>query len=315
MNVIDWLMNGDPSLKRLTAKYLLETERPYEDDGYIRRYLDLYDPQTGLWGGGVYGPKWISTHYTMFELMYMEIAPENPAYHTGLGHLLDHEWRTLDMTTHHDGQDVCVLAMVVAMGAYGHSKDVRILEMIDFILEHQMPDGGWNCSWDSTRRPTVKSSLHTTLSVLEAFATVIENDGTHKIDKIRQVQLEGEAFILKKGLFRSVGTGEIINPDFIKFHYPARWKYDAFRALEYFARVGRDYDPKMQEALDLVVKGIQKGYALKGSPYSGKLHFKLEETKAGRFNTLKALRILKAYVPEVYQQIIIMDNPLLDNFS
>ena len=113
MNVIDWLMNGDPSLKRLTAKYLLETERLYEDDGYIRRYLDLYDPQTGLWGGGVYGPKWISTHYTMFELMYMEIAPENPAYHTGLGHLLDHEWRTLDMTTHHDGQDVCVLAMVV----------------------------------------------------------------------------------------------------------------------------------------------------------------------------------------------------------
>ena len=312
MNVIDWLMNGDPSLKRLTAKYLLEVERPYTEEGYIRRYLDLYDPKTGLWGGGVYGPKWISTHYTMFELMYMEIAPENSAYHTGLGHLLDHEWRTLDTTTHHDGQDVCVLAMVVAMGAYGHSTDARIPEMIDFILEHQMPDGGWNCSWDSNRRPTVKSSLHTTLSVLEAFSSLEENGYTHKTDDIRRMQREGEVFILKKGLFRSVGTGEIINPDFIKFHYPARWKYDAFRALEYFVRIGRDYDPRMQEALDLVVKGIQKGYISKGSPYSGKLHFKLEETKAGRFNTFKALKILKAYVPEVYQQIIINENPLLD---
>ena len=315
MKVVDWLMAGDPSIKRLTAKYLLGTEMPYDEEGYIQRYLDLFDSETGLWGNGVYGPKWISTHYTMLELMYMEVSPENKPYHTGLGHLLDHEWRTLDMSTHHDGQDVCVLGMVIAMGTYGHSNDVRLLEMIDFILEHQMPDGGWNCSWDSTRRPTVKSSLHTTLSVLEAFAIALENGYTHQIDSIHQMQAQAESFILQKSLFRSVRTGEIINPDFIKFHYPARWKYDAFRALEYFARYKRPFDPRMQEALDLVVKGIQKGYISKGSPYSGKLHFKLEETKAGRFNTLKALRILKAYSPDVYQEVITLDNPLFDNFS
>lgn len=69
---------------------------------------------------------------------------------------------------------------------------------------------------------------------------------------------DAEAFILKKNLFRSVRTGEIINPDFIKFHYPMRWKYDAFRALEYFAKAGRAYDSRMQEAIELVIKGMHQ---------------------------------------------------------
>ena len=315
MNVIEWLMLGDPSVKRLTSKYLLEKELPYDASGFIQRYLDLFDSQTGMWGNGVYGPKWISTHYTMLELKYMEVSCDTSSYHIGLGHLIDHEWRTLDMSTYREGQDVCVLAMVIAMGAYGHSKDPRLFEMLDFILEHQMPDGGWNCSWDSVRRPTVKSSLHTTLSVLEAFAIYLENGYTHNVDRVKEMLIQGESFILQKRLFRSVRTEEVINPDFIKFHYPTRWKYDAFRALEYFARFNRNYDPRMQEALDLVIKGLKNGYIGKGSQYSGKLHFKLEETKAGRFNTLRALIILKAFAPDIYRDLIDKDNPLFGNLS
>lgn len=315
MKILNWLMAGDPAIKRLTTKYLVEHDVVYTEEGTIKRYLDLFDPNTGLWGGGVYGPKWISTHYTMMELMYMEVSPDNLSYQIGLAHLIDHEWRTLEETEYHDGQDICVLAMVVSMGVYGQSKDSRLFEMVEYILDHQMPDGGWNCSWDSTRRPTVKSSLHTTLSVLEAFALYIKNGYTPNLDRIKKTRTEGESFVLQKRFFRSVTTGDIINPDFIKFHYPARWKYDAFRALEYFAKNNCPYDPRMQEALDLVVKGIQKGYVRKGSPYSGKLHFKLEESKGGRYNTLKAMLILKKYMPSVYDSLCLEDFPLLDDFS
>lgn len=304
MNVIDWLMAGDPAIQRLTSKALLNVDLPYEEEGYLKRYLSLYDPKTGLWGGGVYGPKWISTHYTMLELKYMALDPNNFAYHTGLGHIMNHEWRAKEMTQPHVSLDVCVLGMVVGLAVYGHSKDVRIDEMVEYILAHQMPDGGWNCSWDNKRKPTHKSSLHTTLTVLEAFDLYLSHGYTHHADTIKTMVVEAEEFILKKNLFRSVRTGEIINPDFIKFHYPMRWKYDAFRALEYFAIAERPYDPRMQEAIDLIIKGMQKGFISKGSQYSGKLHFQLEPNKAGRFNTLRALIILKAYAPDCYMDLI-----------
>jgi hypothetical protein len=139
---------------------------------------------------------------------------------------------------------------------------------------------------------------------LEAFDLYIFNGYTHQVPTIKAKAADAEDFILKKNLFRSVRTGEIINPDFIKFHYPMRWKYDAFRALEYFATAGRPYDPRMQEAIDLIIKGMRKGFIGKGSQYSGKLHFTLETTKAGRFNTLRALIILKAYAPEYYMDFI-----------
>ena len=300
MNVMDWLMSGDAAIQRMTSKALLEVDLPYEEEGYLKRYLALYDPKTGHWGGGVYGPKWISTHYTMLELKYMAIDPDNAAYHTGLCHIMDHEWRTTEMTEPRDGLDICVLGMVVGLAVYGRSHDVRIFEMVDYILEHQMPDGGWNCSWDNKRRPTHKSSLHTTLTVLEAFDLYLSSGYTHQSETIKAMIVDAETFILKKNLFRSVRTGEIINPDFIKFHYPMRWKYDAFRALEYFATAGRPYEPRMQEAIDIVIKGMKKGFISKGSQYSGKLHFQLETTKAGRFNTLRALIILKAYAPDHY---------------
>lgn len=306
MNVLDWLMEGDPAIQRLTSKYLLGDVMSYNDSGYIKRYLDLFDESTGLWGGGAYGPKWISTHYTLLELKYMEIDPTHPFYHRGLSNVIDHEWRSLNgsLRMSLSRVDVCVLAMLVSLSAYGKSKDPRLPEMIDFIIDRQMPDGGWNCSWNPTIKRSMKSSLHTTLSVLEAFKDLIQNDYHYESQKIKALCLDGEEFILKKKLCRSVTTGEVIHPDFLKYHYPTRWKYDVLRALEYFSDRERTYDVRMQEGLEIISHAMDKGYLLKGSQYSGRLHFKLETTRGGRFNTLRALKVLKFYMPERYQELI-----------
>lgn len=42
------------------------------------------------------------------------------------------------------------------------------------------------------------------------------------------------------------------------FHYPCRWKYDCFRALEYFLQIGHPYDSRMQDALNLVKDALKK---------------------------------------------------------
>lgn len=300
MNALEWLLAGDPVLQRLVKKELLDEACPYTEDGLIGDYLALFDSQTGLWGGGVYGPKWVSTHYTMMELKYMAVDPHQAFYQIGLGHLLDKEWHAGNRAKSCVSLDLCVLGMLVSLGAYGRSQDPRLFEVIDYILEHTMADGGWNCAWDSANRPSKKSSLHTTLSILEGFKDYIKSGYAYKKELIESMIPAAEDFILKKELFKSVSTGEMIHPELLKFHYPPRWKYDVLRAMEYFADVKRPYDERMSEALDLIIQSVQKGYAIKGSQYSGPIHFKLEASKGGRFNTFRAFKILKLYAPEVY---------------
>jgi hypothetical protein len=310
MRVLEWLMAGDPVIQRLTTKFLLDGELPYTEEGYIKRYLELFDESKGLWGGGRYGPKWISTHYTLMELKYMGIDPTHKFYHVGLSNVIDSEWRPLNgVQKISEGRlDVCIIAMLVSLSAYGHSKDPRLYEMIDFLILRQMGDGGWNCSWTRNKGSSKKSSLHTTLSVLEAFKDLEQNGYAYRAPELKKMTGEGETFILKKRLFRSESTGEVINEHFLTFHYPARWKYEVIRALEYFADVQKAFDPRMQEGLDQISSAIQRGYLLRGAQYSGKVHYKLETTRGGRFNTLRALKILKFYNPSLYETTILRDD-------
>lgn len=304
MKVIEWLMEGDPSIQRLTQQVVEGMEQTaYTEKGLIGMYLERFDEKSGLWGGGVYGPKWISTHYTLLELKYMEIDPMHPYYQRGILTMLDHEWRSPDMSEHHENQDVCVLGMVLGLCAYGRLQDVRVFEIVDYLIRHQMCDGGWNCNWNSIRHPSNKSSLHTTLTVLEAFRDFMKYGYDYKTEALKLMSMQGSEFILSKQLFRSNCTGEVISPQFIQWHYPMRWKYDIYRALEYFASVEYPYDTRMDEALSMVIKKAEKGPMPKGPQYSGRIHFKLEETKFGRFNTIRALKILKAYDRVAYEKL------------
>ncbi len=76
--VIDWLMEGDPAIRWQTMRDVLgrpatqwkREQRLVAKEGWGGRLLGLRDPG-GTWGGGVYGPKWISTNYTLLLLRDM----------------------------------------------------------------------------------------------------------------------------------------------------------------------------------------------------------------------------------------------------
>ncbi len=183
----------------------------------------------------------------------------------------------------------------------------RINEIVDYILGHQMNDGGWNCAWDSVHNRSVVSSVHTTISVLEAFADYERYGYMYRLDEIKQQGALGQEYLLNRQLFKSLKTGQSIHLDMISFHYPCRWKYDCFRALEYFVQIGYPYDQRMKDALNLAKDALKKGYINKGKSYPGKIHFPLESGIKGRFNTYRGLRILKYYDNKAYQDIIQMN--------
>ena len=90
MTNLEWLLAGDVVITRLTRKYLLDEKTTSHCQGYIGQYLQRYDPQTKKWGNGFYGPKWISTNYTLLELHYMEIEPDNQIYQESLKNYLQY---------------------------------------------------------------------------------------------------------------------------------------------------------------------------------------------------------------------------------
>ncbi|MBK7255094.1 MAG: hypothetical protein IPI04_14600 [Ignavibacteria bacterium] len=60
-----------------------------------------------------------------------------------------------------------------------------------------------------------------------------------------------ELFLQRK-LFKKLSSGNIINPEFIKLHYPCYWQYDILFALKVMDEAGFIKDSRCNEALDLL---------------------------------------------------------------
>lgn len=288
MKVIDWLLEGDTVIQYLTKEYLLEEPFEHHNEGFIADYLVFYNEEKQMWGNNTYSNKWISSTYTLLELKYMEMSYDHPVYQEATKKVLNEEWHNRGILKSDRYLDMCVAGMIVGLAAYGRIQDPKLQEIIDYILEHQQPDGGWNCRWDALGDSrSIVSSVHTTISVLEGLADYEHNNYTYRLEEVRQAVAPAQEYLLERHLFRSLTTGNIIKSEFKTFHYPTRWKYDCFRALEYFVKVNHDYDERMDEALELVRRLLEKGYIGKGTTYPGKTYFPLEESNKGRFNTYK----------------------------
>lgn len=313
MTILDALMKCDPSVRRITRRCLLGETAPYVSEGWIGQFLALEDGGKGTWGGGIYGPKWVSTFYTLRDLTSLEIDPHHPAFQRGLRMLVEHMWLDRNRKTNDD----CVIAMFISMLVYGGQNPQAVGEMLTCLMSRQLSDGGWNCDADRllvNDRPR-KSSVHTTLSILEAYRDCLSAPGIpipeSMKEQLRVQSAAGREYLLRKRLMRRESDGELIFASISDFHFPERWKYDILRALMYFASIHHPFDPRMSEALKLVKVRFAKGYLGRGSTYSGRLHLKMVTGRLGAMNTLRGLRVLKEYAPETYEQAMSRELPEL----
>jgi hypothetical protein len=300
--IISWLLEGDVSVRYQTCRDLLHTDKPnlrkgIEREGWARRFLDLRQAN-GYWGKGFYMPKWTSTHYTILDLKNLGVSPENKAIRESLRRVFEEE-KSKDGGIYPIGtdqtSDVCVSGMVLNYASYFHVEEECLKSIVDFLLFEKMKDGGFNCQ--SNRKGAVHSSLHSTLSVLEGIYEYRSNGYRYRAKELDVAKSESVEFILLHKLFRSERTGELINPDFLQFRYPARWHYDILRAMDYFRVADIKYDRRMDEAIKIILqKRTPEGFWKLASKYPGQTHFDMEQAgKPSRWNTLRALRVLEFY--------------------
>jgi hypothetical protein len=300
-NAITWLLSGDPSIVYQTNRDLLNTDKDkliklqmnITKSGWARKFLDLRDNKTSMWGRGIYSPKWISTTYTMLDLKNIGIHPETKEYIESAKLLIDRLWK-IPVKKNEKFLDLCVCGMLLSLCCYSKINLPKINEISDFILEKQFADGGWNCRWTVDKD---HSSLHTTINILEGLYEYLENGYTYKKTNLITSIKKAHEFILMHKLYRSDKTGEVINDKMTKLSYPSRWKYDILRCMDYFRAAGQKYDIRMDNVLDIIIKKKMKnGHWPVQQKYSGLVHFDMEETgNESRWNTLRSLRVLNKY--------------------
>ncbi len=203
-----WLLEGDPSIRWQVLRDLtpatpddVATERALvATTGWGAKLLVLQDPD-GKWGGGHYGPKWISTTYTLRLLHYLGLDPSHPAAERGMDRLFERaEW--------YDGgvgyfvtveAETCVTGMTLSLASYFGGFDGYREPMAEWLLSQQLDDGGWNCM---TRLGSVRSSFNTTILVLEGLLEFERTRPAGLIRDIRSARRRGEDYLLDRHLMR-----------------------------------------------------------------------------------------------------------------
>ena len=298
---ISWLLEGDPSIRWQVQRDLLKLpEKKYEaerklisKEGWGKRLLDLQDSD-GRWGGGMYGPKWISTTYTMLTLRQLGLPQNNPQAKRACKLFLDEGFYT-------DGginffsyawkySEACVTSMILALLAYFKYPDERIHSVASYLMSQQMSDGGWNCE---SYKGATHSSFHTTMLALEGLYEY-QCAFPEKKKTISKIRGRGHEFLFAHRLYKSHRTGEIFDTAMTRMTFPHRWRYEFIRALDYFRACDDPKDESMNDAIELLQKKQKKdGLWLLNSGMSGRKYFDLELAgQPSRLNTLRALRIL-----------------------
>jgi hypothetical protein len=309
MAVLDWLLDSDPALRWQVLRDLGDAppevaaaeQAHVATEGWGARLLALREDD-GQWAGGAcfpagfrgdfsQGQPWTSTLPTLTLLRDFGIDPNaQPVRETVSLVRENSRWEHAGQPFFAGEVEPCINGRTVAIGAY-FGEDVD--SIVARLLGEQLADGGWNCEAENG---SVRSSFATTICVLEGL---LEHEraagGPSRAVAARR---RGQEYLLDRRLFRRLSTGEVADPAWLRFSFPAWWHYDVLRALDYFRAAGDPADPRLAEAITLLrSKQLPDGTWLLEDTHPGAVHFSMENGDGypSRWNTLRALRVLRWY--------------------
>lgn len=299
---LEWLLAGDVAVTWQARRDLLG-----DDDPALRRRIAVEGDGAALlaargpdghWGRGFYQPKWTSSHYTLLELRNLGLPPETEAARATGALILAEEKGPdggLNPSRTIGQSDVCINGMALNYLSYLGAATGELASIVDFMLSQLMPDGGFNCR--SNRSGATHSSVHTTVSVIEGIAQYRRDGHRYRTDELAAASASSVEFLLRHRLFRSERTGGPMDPEFERLHHPPRWHFDILRGLDALRDAGVAYDPRMEDALEVLRRRRRDdGRWAASRAYPGATH--LPPVRAGQphpWVTLGALRVLHAY--------------------
>jgi len=307
MTAIDWLLDADPAIGWQALRDLTDasgaeiaTERARVSREGLGARILAGQQADGSWRRAE-GRVWLPTLFTFLLLRTTGVDPTEGAVESAVKRLEANlcwnnqpnwELRSVESggNTFFAGEvEPCINGGVLALGAYfGRPAESLARRLVG----EQLHDGGWNCD----APPSVCSSFHTTICVLEGLLEYERAAGSAA--EIAAARRRGEEYLLERGLFRRRSTGEAANAEFLELAFPPRYHYDVLRALDYFRAGGEPPDARMEDAVQVVRSKRQAdGRWLLDRAYDEALALPIGEAtgEPSRWNTLRALRVLRWY--------------------
>lgn len=154
----------------------------------------------------------------------------------------------------------CALGTIhQVLRACGADPDAAMPWARPWFVRYQLPDGGWNCDEKAYLKPKPKSSMVSTLPVLEAVL-----DSQPWTPEEERLLDKGAQYLIDHRLFRRSGGGAIIDEKWLKPRFPRFYDYDLLRGLSFLTRwawVRRKNLPRkaIAEAMELMHKNFPNG--------------------------------------------------------
>ncbi len=219
--VLEWLLAGDPAIRWQVQRDLLDAPEPewqaerarVETEGWGKQLLGLEDAD-GQWAGGSFvpagfegseweqvGQPWTATTYALTQLREFGLDPRSERAQRAV------ELVGTNSRWDHDGQpfwegevEECINGRTLADGAYF---GVDMAPLVERLVGERLEDGGWNCL---RADGSLRSSFATTINVLEGLLEYERATGG-TADSVA-ARGTGEEFLLARGLFRRLSTGQ-----------------------------------------------------------------------------------------------------------
>ena len=295
---LKWLLDSDPSIRWQVMRDLTD-EAPHTIaaersrvaiEGWGARLLSRQS-SSGTWGGRRENAGLLITFYSLVVLMDLGLDPASEQARK----MVERVDKNLIFKWHgnrrfFDGEtEPCINGRILALGAYFKEPNDALANQL---LHEQLEDGGWNCEAPKSYR----SSFHTTICVLEGLLAYERAGG--RSAAVTKARRRAEAYLLERSMFRSLRTGEVVDKRWLRFSFPTFWHYDILRGLDYLRNAGVKPDHRVRQAIEVVIKRRhQNGRWPLNLLHPAWIPLQMETAvgSASRWNTLRALRVLRWY--------------------
>jgi hypothetical protein len=303
---LKWLLDSDPAIRWQVMRDLtgeapnaIAAERSrVATEGWGAKLLALQSP-AGNWGGPNEHRGLLITLYTLVVLKDLGLDPAS----TQARKMIDRVDQRLvfkplnNRPFLHGETEPCINGRILGIGAHFKEPNDALANQL---LHEQLEDGGWNCEagpfLSPKRPPSRRSSFHTTICVLEGLLEY-ERAG-RKSAAVTKARKRAENYLLDRGMFRSLRTGEVIDKRWLRFSFPPFWHYDVLRGLDYLRNAGIKPDSRAGDAIEIVMeRRHQNGRWPLNLLHPENIPLEMETGvgMASRWNTLRALRVLGWY--------------------
>lgn len=295
---LKWLLDSDPAIRWQVMRDLtgeapdaIAAERSrIAREGWGAQLIALQSP-AGNWGGPNKDPGLLLTFYTLVVLKDLGLDPSSNAARKMINRVdkgLVFKWHK-NRPFLHGETEPCINGRILGIGTYFKEPNDSLASQL---LSEQLEDGGWNCEAPKSQR----SSFHTTICVLEGLLEY-ERAG-RKSAAVTNARRRAENYLLDRRMFYSLRTGRVIDKRWLRFSYPTFWHYDVLRGLDYLRNAGIKPDGRIREAIEVVIERRHQNGRWPLNllhPEHTPVAMETGVNKASRWNTLRALRVLRWY--------------------